>query len=112
MGKYTQAFTLRQQGDPDEVWLALQKTVDDMDGAKLGSVDDHVRTLEFSTGATSTSWGQELQARVEAGPHGGSEVHVRGNPKGTFLTTKWGEKVHADKVRRHLSQGIAAAVQR
>jgi hypothetical protein len=110
MGKYTQVFTLEYQVDPEQTWSALQKAVDDMDGAKLGSVDDNSKKLEFSTGVGSTSWGQEVAARVESGAQGGSQIHVRGKPKGTFLATKWGEKLHTSSIKRHLSIGIETAL--
>ena len=67
MGKYTQVFTLHYDADPDRVWAALQRAVDDMDGARLGSVRQAARALEFETGVTLTSWGEVLQATVEPG---------------------------------------------
>ena len=56
MGKYSQVFALQFQAGADEVWPALKRAIDEMDGAKRGSVNDDERQLSFSTGVTLTSW--------------------------------------------------------
>ncbi len=106
--KYTQTFTLIYDADPDTVWQGLQKAVDAIDGAKLETVHADDKKLGFSTGITSTSWGQELDARVEARSQGGTQIHVRGTPKGTFLATTWGEKLHTFTVKRRMKKALAA----
>jgi hypothetical protein len=108
MGKYAQVFALHYEADPDRVWTALQQAVDDMDGAKLDTVDEAARALEFETGVTLTSWGEYLQAVVQQGTQAGTQVQVRGKPKGTFLTTKWGEEIHGSTIERRLDRGIRA----
>lgn len=118
MGKYTQTFALHYEADPNRVWAALQQAIENMDGAKLGAVNDAARELELETGVTSTSWGEFLQAAVKPGADAGlgdrgarpagAQVQVRGKPKGTFLTTKWGEAVHANSIKRRLNKGIRA----
>ena len=101
-------FTLHYDADPDRVWAALQQAIDDMDGARLGPVRQDGRELEFETGVTLTSWGEFLQATVEPGSQPGTHVQVRGKPKGTFLTTTWGEKLHANTIEQRLDKGIRA----
>jgi hypothetical protein len=108
MGKYTQEFTLHYQADPDGVWATLQKAIDNMDGARLGAVHHDGRELEFETGTTLTSWGEFLKAAVEPAAEAGTQVQVRGKPKGTFLTTRLGEKVHAITIEHRLDKGIRA----
>lgn len=108
MGKYGQAFALEFNTDADRLWSALKRAIDDMDGAKLGTVDEDSRELEFSTGVTLTSWGEELKAAVAPNPGGGAEIQVGGKPKGTFLTTKWGEEVHARTIEGRLKNGVEA----
>ena len=106
MGKYGQVFTLQFPTGPDRVWTALKLAVDDMDGAKSGTVHEGERRLEFSTGVTLTSWGEEMEASVGSAGTGAAEVQVRGKPKGTLLTTKAGEVVHANTVERRLRRGV------
>lgn len=108
MGKYTQEFTLRYEADPDRVWATLQKAIENMDGARLGTVDHDGRELEFETGTTLTSWGEFLRAAVEPAAEAGTKVQVRGRPKGTFLATRLGEKVHAITIGNRLDKGIRA----
>jgi hypothetical protein len=106
MGKYSQVFALQLQAATDEVWPALKRAIDDMDGAKLGSVNDEERQLSFSTGVTLTSWGEHMTAKVVPAGDTASDVQVRGKPTGTFLTTKVGEQVHASTIERRLRRAM------
>ncbi|CAN5247308.1 hypothetical protein BH20ACT9_BH20ACT9_02050 [soil metagenome] len=49
-------------------------------------------------------------AELTPGPAGGCEVTVRGRPKGSFLTTKVGERLHAREVRNDLDRAIRDAL--
>jgi len=110
MGKYEQAFTIDVAAPPDQAYDALKAAIQAMDGGHMGAIDDSGRTLDFSTGVSLTSWGEELQATVLEGQSGGSRVEVRGKPKGTFLTTKWGEDVHAKTVEKRLRSELDTAM--
>jgi hypothetical protein len=106
MGKDSQVFALQLQADTDQVWPALKRAIDDMDGAKLGSVNDDERELSFSTGFTLTSWGEHMTAKVVPAGAAVSDVQVRGKPTGTFLTTKVGEQMHASTIERRLRRAL------
>lgn len=56
-----------------------------------------------------TSWGEHMIAQVTPGAVG-CEVTVRGRPKGSFLTTKVGERLHAREVRNDLDRAIRNAL--
>lgn len=79
-----------------------------MDGARLGAVHHDGGELEFETATTLTSWGEFLKAAVEPAAEAGTQVQVRGKPKGTFLTTRLGERVHAITIEHRLDKGIRA----
>lgn len=110
MGKYEQAFTIDVGAAPEQAFVAVQAAIRAMDGGHVGTVDEGTRTVDFSTGVTLTSWGEELQAAVLDGEAGSSRVEVRGKPKGTFLTTKWGEDVHAATIEKRLRSELDAAL--
>jgi len=92
--------------DPDAVWAALKRALATMD---LRDADDGQRTARFSTGVSLTSWGENMIARVDQAGSG-SRVTVRGRAKGSFLTTKWGEDVHAMGVEKDLRTSIDDAL--
>jgi hypothetical protein len=110
MGRYTQVFTLDLGVPPDQAWPALLAAVDNMDGAKLGERDETTHHLSFSTGVTVSSWGQELDATLTPAAPAGSRVAVRAKPKGTFLTTTWGERIHARTVEKRLRAELTSAL--
>lgn len=90
----------------DAVWSALNRALATMD---LRDVDDAAMTARFATGVSMTSWGEHMLARVTQ--HGqGSRVTVRGRPKGSFLTTGWGEDLHALGVEKDLRHSIDDAL--
>lgn len=109
MGKYSQAFSFEVAAPPETAFAALRRAVEGMDGASFGTSDDVARSLEFSTGVTLTSWGEQMRATV-AESSGGSTVQVDGKPTGTFLTTKWGEDVHGRTVEKRLRSGMDEAL--
>lgn len=109
MGKYSQAFAFEIAAPPDAAFAAVRRAIDAMDGASFGTADDSARSLEFTTGVTLTSWGEQMRATVAAS-QGGSTVQVDGKPTGTFLTTKWGEDVHARTIEKRLRSGIDSAL--
>jgi len=76
----------------------------------LQDADEDNLTARFSTGVSLTSWGENMLARVEPGSAGGARVVVRGRAKGSFLTTKWGEDVHANAVEKDLRTSIDDAL--
>ena len=92
---------------PKETWPALQRALATMD---LKDADSDRMTARFSTGVTLTSWGEHMIATVAPGSSGGTRVTVRGRPKGSFLTTSWGEDVHATQVERDLRASIDDAL--
>jgi hypothetical protein len=92
---------------PDEVWGALQRALATMD---IKETDDDQRVARFSTGITLTSWGEHMLASVTDSAGGGSRITVRGRPKGSFLTTQWGEDLHAGEIERDLRRSIDDAL--
>ena len=84
---------------PDEVWSALQRALATMD---LKDADDGRMTARFSTGISLTRWGEHMLARVTGTGGNGTRVTVRGRPRGSFLTTSWGEDLHAAEVKKDL----------
>lgn len=92
---------------PEAVWAALQRALATMD---LKQADDDQMTARFSTGITLTSWGEHMLARVSGVDGGGARVTVRGRPKGSFLTTSWGEDRHAAEIENDLRRSIDDAL--
>ena len=74
-----------------------------------GSVDDAEMVVRFNTGVSWSSWGEHMFAQVFPG-EAGSMVVVRGRPKGSFLTTNIGEKVHASGIRKELEKAMDNAM--
>ena len=100
-------FTIDYPGrDPDAVWKALKRALATMD---LSEANDGDRTARFSTGVSLTSWGENMLARVDPADSG-ARVTVRGRAKGSFLTTKWGEELHAREVEKDLRTSIDDAL--
>ncbi len=92
--------------DPDAVWNATKRALATMD---MQDADDSRRTARFSTGVSLTSWGENMLASVD-GAGDGARVTVRGRAKGSFLTTKWGEDLHATGVEKDLRSSIDDAL--
>ena len=92
---------------PEEDWPALKRALATMD---LQAPDDEAMTARFGTGVSLTSWGEHMLAMVSGGINGGSRITVRGRPKGSFLTTQWGEDLHAREVERDLRRSIDDAL--
>jgi len=90
-----------------EVWPALTRALATVD---LQDPDEERMTARFSTGISSTSWGQHMLATVTEVPAGGARVTVRGRPKGSFLTTGWGEDLHARGIEKDLRESIDDAL--
>jgi hypothetical protein len=67
-------------------------------------------TARFSSGVSLTSWGEHMIATVASASSGGTRITVRGRPKGPFLTTGWGEDVHAREVEKDLRASIDDAL--
>lgn len=93
--------------DPQAVWDALKRALSTME---LEAPDEGARTARFSTGVSLTSWGENMLASVESASDGGARVTVRGRAKGSFLTTKWGEDIHAKGVEKDLRASIDDAL--
>ena len=93
--------------EPEEVWQAVRSALITMD---LRDPDDASRTARFSSGVSSTSWGEHMIAVVTPGSAGGAHVTVWGRPKHSFLTTKVGEDVHARQVKKDLRESIGDAL--
>jgi len=92
--------------DVDAVWNALKRALATMD---LRDADDANQTARFTTGVSLTSWGENMIARVDEAATG-ARVTVRGRAKGSSLTTKWGEDVHATGVEKDLRASIDDAL--
>lgn len=90
-----------------EVWPALRRALSTMD---LQDADDAGMTARFSTGISLTSWGEHMLAQVAGSGSEGARVTVRGRPKGSFLTTSWGEDVHAQGIEKQLRAAIDDAL--
>lgn len=98
MARYDQVFALSVPVDPPRVWSLLPDVIRKMDGASVRSTDDEAMALDFATGTTTTSWGEEM--RVTVHPAGdGSSLRVEGSPTHTLLTTNVGERAHARTIR-------------
>ena len=96
-------YPARSAGD---VWRALTRALATMD---LQDSDDAAMTARFTSGVSMTSWGEHLLAGV-ASRGDGARVTVRGRPKGSFLTTGWGEDVHARGIEKELRQAVDDAL--
>ncbi|WP_344588382.1 hypothetical protein [Actinomadura vinacea] len=106
MNKEIELFTLEYPHDPQVVWSALCRATATMGQART---DDSAMTVQFSTGVSLTSWGEHMIAQV-APARQGAQVVVRGRPKGSFLTTELGEKIHARGIRKDLEQAMEGAL--
>jgi hypothetical protein len=103
MPEERELFTETYDTYPDTVWQAVKQALATMD---LREADDDSRTARFTSGMSLTSWGENLIANVA--PDGSRTVlTVSGRPKGSFLTTKWGEDQHARGVEKDLLGAVA-----
>jgi hypothetical protein len=93
MGRYTQEGSLRYESDPAEVWAALLVAVEALYSIKPSASAYDRRRLAFSTGMTSSSWGEYVTATVE----NGTVVRLRG------------KRVHLAGVARRLGRAIPFA---
>lgn len=93
--------------DPATLWVALRRALATMD---LREADDASHTARFGSGVTLTSWGQHLIAEVTAAAEGGATLTVRGRPKGSFLSSNWGERVHAETIERQVTRALDAVM--
>ena len=91
---------------PEELWAAVKRALATMD---LRATDDDERMARFGSGVSLTSWGQHLVATV-SDSDGGSVLSVRGRPKGSLLTTQWGEDIHARKVEEQVATSVESAL--
>jgi DNA polymerase len=99
-------FTEHFDSDPEAVWSALKRAAATME---LHEADDATKTARLSTGVSLTNWGEHLVATVApAAP--GADLVVRGRPKGSLLTTKWGEDIHAREVQKDLRTAVKNAL--
>ena len=76
----------------------------------LRDADDTRRTARFEFGVSLTSWGESLLAEVTPNAAGGAALTVHGRPKGSFLTTRWGEDVHAEGVEKQVRIAVEDAL--
>ncbi len=90
----------------DELWAAVKRALATMD---LRATDEAQRMARFGSGVSLTSWGQHLMATV-GDSNGGSVLTVRGRPKGSLLTTTWGEDIHMRKVEQQIVRSVEAAL--
>lgn len=91
----------------EEVWQAVKRAVATMDRR---SFDETTHMVRFGTGVSLTSWGQHMLATVAERPAGGARVTVRGRAKGSFLTSEWGERIHANGVEKDLRTSVDDAL--
>lgn len=99
-----EVFTRRYDGvEPAGLWRAVKRALATMD---LRRSDDEERMAQFSTGTSQTSWGQNMLATVTARGAEGSTLTVRGRPKQSFMTTKWGEGIHARSVEKQIVAAV------
>ncbi len=99
-------FTEHFDTDPEIVWSALKRAAATMD---LQEADDTTKTARLSTGVTLTSWGEHIVATVTPAASG-ADIVVRGRPKHSLLTTKWGEDIHAHKVQKDFRNAVRQAM--
>ena len=90
----------------DQLWAAVKRALATMD---LRATDDEERMARFASGVSLTSWGQHLMATV-SDSDGGSVLSVRGRPKASLLTTRWGEDIHVHKVEEQIVRSVEAAL--
>jgi len=98
-------FSRRYEIDAAALWTALRRALATMD---LREADDATRTARFGSGVTWTSWGQHLLATVTEDPTGGATLTVRGRPKGSFLSSEWGERLHAQEIEGQITRAFDA----
>lgn len=89
------------------MFAALGRALATMD---LRNRDEATRSATFSTGVSMTSWGEHMIATVRDAAGGGARITVRGRPKGSFLTTKSGEELHAKGVEKDLRVAVDDAL--
>ncbi len=91
---------------PDKLWEAVKTILTRVDGVTFEQADDAQKKASFKTGVTSTSWGQNMVAIIE--PLGSEEarLHITGQLRHTFLSSNWGESVHAKTFVRTFTQAL------
>lgn len=105
MADLRQFFIIEIDAEPEAAFDALRRGVGEMNGALLQGIDEERRIVQFKTGVTFTSWGELMEAAVVADGVR-SRIEVRGKPLYTFLTTGWGESLHATTIEKRLREAI------
>lgn len=95
------------QRRPEQVWGALRRALGTVG---LTSPDDETMTAWFSSGVSLTSWGENMVAAVASSGESGARVVVRGRPKASLFTARWGEDIHAQGVERDLRVAVDNAL--
>lgn len=95
-------FTESFDASEEATWQALKRALQTMD---LSEVDESARRARFSTGVSLTSWGEHMIAQV-TGDERRSTITVHGRPKGSLLTTEWGEDLHAKGVQKDIRRAV------
>lgn len=98
-----------QDVEPEALWSAVKGALATMD---MSHADEAARSARFSSGVSLTSWGEHMLALISGAGPAGSVLSVRVRAKGSFLTTKWGEDLHARGVEEQLVRAIDAALTR
>jgi hypothetical protein len=103
-------FLQNYQIAPERLWIALKEVLDAVDGLTLVSADDAERKARFRSGVTSTSWGQNMDAVVEAEQSTSSRLMISSQVHTTFLSSRWGESVHEKTIIRRVRKAIEVAL--
>lgn len=105
-----EVFTRRYDVAPETLWSALKQGLTQLDSVRVTGSDDATMQAHFTTGLGLFSWGQRLTATVRASQRGGALLRVHGEPRSTFLASRWGEGQESKPIERDVLSVVENAL--
>lgn len=90
----------------EALWELLEMVLTEVAGVTLIRTEADRKRATLQTGVTWTSWGQNMVATVEAMTPATARLTITGQVRHTFLSSGWGEALHAKGVARRLDRAL------
>ncbi len=101
-----EVFTRRYDVSATQLWSAVKEALAVVENVDVRETDDGALRARFSTSMGLFSWGQNLTAEVSGSERGGALLRVHGEPRSTFLASRWGEDAQARPLERDLLSAL------
>ena len=110
MENIVELFSRHYDATTGALWNALKLALPALAHATPTGFDEERMRATFTTPMSLTSWGQNLTAAIDPEPQGGSIIRVYGLPRSNFMSTAWGEEVHAHKIEHEFMNAFDKAL--